>query len=48
MVGLPLRFDYEELVEATEDFRTMVGSGGFSKVYKGTLPDLSSGGEEDH
>ena len=41
LVRLPLRFKYEELVKATEDFRTMVGSGGFGKVYKGTLPDLS-------
>ncbi|CAN1175427.1 G-type lectin S-receptor-like serine/threonine-protein kinase At5g35370 [Linum perenne] len=39
--GLPLRFDYEELEEATENFNNQIGSGGFGSVYKGTLPDKS-------
>ncbi|XP_019184538.1 PREDICTED: G-type lectin S-receptor-like serine/threonine-protein kinase At5g35370 [Ipomoea nil] len=37
--GLPVRFDYEELVDATENFGTQIGSGGFGTVYKGTLSD---------
>ncbi|KAL2532851.1 G-type lectin S-receptor-like serine/threonine-protein kinase [Abeliophyllum distichum] len=37
--GLPVRFDYDELVVATEDFKTQIGSGGFGTVYKGTLRD---------
>lgn len=37
--GLPVRFEYEELVAATENFKTQIGSGGFGTVYKGTLPD---------
>lgn len=37
--GLPKRFDYEELEEATDNFKTQIGSGGFGTVYKGTLPD---------
>ncbi|CAN0892504.1 G-type lectin S-receptor-like serine/threonine-protein kinase At5g35370 [Linum grandiflorum] len=39
--GLPLRFDYEELEEATENFKVQIGSGGFGSVYKGILPDKS-------
>ncbi|KAI8566957.1 hypothetical protein RHMOL_Rhmol02G0083300 [Rhododendron molle] len=39
--GLPVRFGYKELVAATENFRTKIGSGGFGTVYKGTLPDES-------
>ncbi|KAK7311567.1 hypothetical protein RJT34_09801 [Clitoria ternatea] len=39
--GLPTRFDYEELEEATENFKTLIGSGGFGAVYKGVLPDKS-------
>ncbi|KAG5045581.1 hypothetical protein AAZX31_06G105800 [Glycine max] len=39
--GLPARFDYEELEEATENFKTLIGSGGFGTVYKGVLPDKS-------
>ncbi|KZV52352.1 G-type lectin S-receptor-like serine/threonine-protein kinase-like [Dorcoceras hygrometricum] len=37
--GLPVRFVYEELVIATESFKTQIGSGGFGTVYKGTLED---------
>lgn len=37
--GLPKRFDYEELEVATDDFKTLIGSGGFGVVYKGVLPD---------
>ncbi|XP_041003482.1 G-type lectin S-receptor-like serine/threonine-protein kinase At5g35370 [Juglans microcarpa x Juglans regia] len=39
--GLPRRFDYEELADATENFKTQIGSGGFGAVYKGTLSDKS-------
>ncbi|XP_052203756.1 G-type lectin S-receptor-like serine/threonine-protein kinase At5g35370 isoform X2 [Diospyros lotus] len=39
--GLPIRFEYVELEEATDNFRTQIGSGGFGAVYKGTLPDNS-------
>lgn len=37
--GLPLRFDYEVLERATENFKTKIGTGGFGTVYKGMLPD---------
>ncbi|KAM5574823.1 G-type lectin S-receptor-like serine/threonine-protein kinase [Rosa sericea] len=37
--GLPRRFNYEELVAATENFKTQIGSGGFGTVYKGTILD---------
>ncbi|KAL3845551.1 hypothetical protein ACJIZ3_002954 [Penstemon smallii] len=37
--GLPLRFEYEELKSATNNFKTKIGSGGFGTVYKGVLPD---------
>ncbi|KAF7150026.1 hypothetical protein RHSIM_Rhsim02G0073800 [Rhododendron simsii] len=40
--GLPVRFGYKELVAATENFRTQIGSGGFGTVYKGTLPGESA------
>ncbi|KAG7989418.1 hypothetical protein I3843_03G236800 [Carya illinoinensis] len=39
--GLPRRFNYEELADATENFKTQIGSGGFGAVYKGTLSDKS-------
>ncbi|KAB5511813.1 hypothetical protein DKX38_028841 [Salix brachista] len=39
--GLPVRFNYEDLVAATESFSTQIGSGGFGTVYRGTLPDKS-------
>ncbi|XP_058089556.1 G-type lectin S-receptor-like serine/threonine-protein kinase At5g35370 [Magnolia sinica] len=37
--GLPVKFKYEELETATDHFTTLIGSGGFGAVYKGTLPD---------
>nr|XP_011465741.1 PREDICTED: G-type lectin S-receptor-like serine/threonine-protein kinase At5g35370 [Fragaria vesca subsp. vesca] len=37
--GLPVRFSYEELVAATENFNNQIGSGGFGTVYKGTIAD---------
>nr|POF04733.1 g-type lectin s-receptor-like serine/threonine-protein kinase [Quercus suber] len=32
--GLPRRFAYEELVAATENFKTLIGRGGFGTVYR--------------
>ncbi|KAF7151723.1 hypothetical protein RHSIM_Rhsim02G0075100 [Rhododendron simsii] len=40
--GLPVRFGFKELVAATENFRTKIGSGGFGTVFKGTLLDESA------
>ncbi|KAG5383248.1 hypothetical protein IGI04_034718 [Brassica rapa subsp. trilocularis] len=37
--GLPRKFEFEELEQATENFKLQIGSGGFGAVYKGTLPD---------
>lgn len=37
--GLPQRFDYEELEVATDNFKNLIGSGGFGAVYKGILND---------
>ncbi|KAK9929702.1 hypothetical protein M0R45_026790 [Rubus argutus] len=37
--GLPVRFGYEELVAATENFKNEIGSGGFGTVYKGIIGD---------
>ncbi|KMZ68672.1 S-locus receptor kinase (SRK) [Zostera marina] len=37
--GLPTRFTFRELEEATDGFKTCIGSGGFGEVYKGTLLD---------
>lgn len=39
--GLPKKFDYEELTVATDNFRTLIGSGGFGAVYKAMLPDMT-------
>ncbi|KAK1413742.1 hypothetical protein QVD17_35522 [Tagetes erecta] len=39
IAGLPVRFSYEHLVEATMSFSTQIGSGGFGTVYKGMLRD---------
>ncbi|KAJ0112733.1 hypothetical protein Patl1_02467 [Pistacia atlantica] len=37
--GMPVRFSYEYLRVATEDFRERLGGGGFGSVFKGDLPD---------
>ncbi|KAG5544523.1 hypothetical protein RHGRI_017072 [Rhododendron griersonianum] len=34
--GLPIRFGYAELEAATDQFKNIIGSGGFGAVYKGT------------
>ncbi|XP_058217428.1 G-type lectin S-receptor-like serine/threonine-protein kinase At5g35370 [Rhododendron vialii] len=39
--GLPIRFEYAELEAATDQFKNIIGSGGFGAVFKGTLPDKS-------
>ncbi|PON69348.1 Serine/threonine protein kinase [Parasponia andersonii] len=37
--GMPLRFSYEALRIATENFKETLGSGGFGSVFKGVLAD---------
>ncbi|KAI6673484.1 hypothetical protein NL676_001390 [Syzygium grande] len=37
--GAPKRFTYDDLKTITKDFNNMVGEGGFSSVYQGTLAD---------
>ncbi|XP_057819230.1 G-type lectin S-receptor-like serine/threonine-protein kinase SD2-5 [Cryptomeria japonica] len=37
--GLPPRFSYKEMEEATQGFSTMLGSGGFGGVFEGHLRD---------
>ncbi|KAL8230030.1 hypothetical protein R6Q57_014930 [Mikania cordata] len=39
IAGLPVRFKHEDLVHATMNFSTRIGSGGFGTVYKGVLRD---------
>ncbi|XP_047268312.1 G-type lectin S-receptor-like serine/threonine-protein kinase At5g35370 [Capsicum annuum] len=39
ILGLPVKFDHEEIRVATECFSTPIGTGGFGTVYKGTLSD---------
>ncbi|CAN4080700.1 unnamed protein product [Withania somnifera] len=39
ILGLPVKFDHEELRVATGCFGTPIGTGGFGTVYKGTLSD---------
>jgi len=33
------RFSYTEIVNITNNFKTIIGEGGFGKVYLGTLQD---------
>lgn len=42
IADLPTRFTYAELITATNNFRTKIGSGGFGEVFKGDLPDKTS------
>ncbi|RVW32235.1 G-type lectin S-receptor-like serine/threonine-protein kinase SD2-5 [Vitis vinifera] len=37
--GMPIRFRYKELQNATSNFSEKLGQGGFGSVYKGVLPD---------
>ncbi|KAH9294533.1 hypothetical protein KI387_040263 [Taxus chinensis] len=37
--GLPLRYSFQELQHATNDFSIKLGSGGFGSVYEGILTD---------
>ncbi|GKV28161.1 hypothetical protein SLEP1_g37247 [Rubroshorea leprosula] len=39
--GMPIRFSYDELCEATKNFSSKVGQGGFGSVYLGAMPDGS-------
>ncbi|GLT44802.1 hypothetical protein SLA2020_186790 [Shorea laevis] len=39
--GMPIRFSYGELCEATKNFSSKVGQGGFGSVYLGVMPDGS-------
>ncbi|CAA0838440.1 G-type lectin S-receptor-like serine/threonine-protein kinase SD2-5 [Striga hermonthica] len=37
--GMPIRFSYRDLQEATRNFSVKLGQGGFGSVYQGTLHD---------
>ncbi|XP_019179061.1 PREDICTED: G-type lectin S-receptor-like serine/threonine-protein kinase SD2-5 [Ipomoea nil] len=37
--GMPIRFTYKDLQDATNNFRVKLGHGGFGSVYLGNLPD---------
>ncbi|XP_024986905.1 G-type lectin S-receptor-like serine/threonine-protein kinase SD2-5 [Cynara cardunculus var. scolymus] len=39
--GMPIRFSYKDLQEATNNFTTKLGQGGFGSVYQGILKDGS-------
>ncbi|GLJ35708.1 hypothetical protein SUGI_0717340 [Cryptomeria japonica] len=39
--GLPLRFSFQELQDATNGFNIKLGSGGFGSIYQGVLSDGS-------
>ncbi|CAL5361507.1 unnamed protein product [Camellia sinensis] len=39
--GMPIRFSYNDLCNATKDFSMKLGQGGFGSVYQGVLPDGS-------
>ncbi|XP_074562231.1 G-type lectin S-receptor-like serine/threonine-protein kinase SD2-5 [Curcuma longa] len=40
--GMPVRFSFRELQEATNGFSVKLGEGGFGSVYLGKLPDNTS------
>ncbi|XP_057524732.1 G-type lectin S-receptor-like serine/threonine-protein kinase SD2-5 isoform X1 [Amaranthus tricolor] len=37
--GMPVRFSYQSLQDATNNFSVKLGQGGFGSVYQGKLPD---------
>uniref|UniRef100_A0A5B7ANR9 Receptor-like serine/threonine-protein kinase n=1 Tax=Davidia involucrata TaxID=16924 RepID=A0A5B7ANR9_DAVIN len=37
--GMPVRFSYNDLRDATKNFSVKLGQGGFGSVYEGVLPD---------
>ncbi|XVF74740.1 hypothetical protein PTKIN_Ptkin13bG0136000 [Pterospermum kingtungense] len=37
--GMPVRYTYNELCKATNNFSKKVGQGGFGSVYQGVMPD---------
>ncbi|KAL3500892.1 hypothetical protein ACH5RR_039985 [Cinchona calisaya] len=37
--GMPVRFSYNDLLAATDNFSVKLGQGGFGSVYQGILPD---------
>ncbi|XP_059641341.1 G-type lectin S-receptor-like serine/threonine-protein kinase SD2-5 [Cornus florida] len=37
--GMPVRFSYNDLCNATKNFSVKLGQGGFGSVYQGALPD---------
>lgn len=37
--GMPVRFTYKDLQDATNNFSVKLGQGGFGSVYQGVLPD---------
>ncbi|XVE97422.1 hypothetical protein REPUB_Repub03eG0018000 [Reevesia pubescens] len=39
LTGMPIRFTYNDLRTATNNFSVKLGHGGFGSVYQGTLPD---------
>ncbi|XP_057434465.1 G-type lectin S-receptor-like serine/threonine-protein kinase SD2-5 [Lotus japonicus] len=39
LTGMPIRFSYKDLEEATNHFSVKLGQGGFGSVYKGVLSD---------
>ncbi|KNA02650.1 hypothetical protein SOVF_216690 [Spinacia oleracea] len=39
--GMPVRFSYQALLEATDNWQVKLGQGGFGSVYKGKLRDGS-------
>ncbi|XP_059274740.1 G-type lectin S-receptor-like serine/threonine-protein kinase SD2-5 [Lycium ferocissimum] len=39
--GMPIRFSYKDLQNATNNFSIKLGQGGFGSVYQGVLPDGS-------